>query len=226
MEASRKWYRGVCLIGLGLMTGCSSTNLPVANTTTNLDPWTQLQVNLEEVGTGLKEDDGKIEIQNILQGETSLYTTGELTYPVVDYGTRRSTLFGQYRDGAYQTGDTLTLPVSDQAVTLVAVAEGRILQITQSTSLGQFAVLEFVYAGVTYHMIYSQLGDAVMAAKVGDTVTVGQTIATITATEQRNLHFAVYLFSGIELFAGQVPTLPELQLWVDPFDFLRQPEIN
>ncbi|MEI8061313.1 MAG: M23 family metallopeptidase [Candidatus Berkelbacteria bacterium] len=168
-------------------------------------------------------------------------------YPITNFASRATTnLFGTYYPSGgsdnpdrkvcpsavyyagYHTAIDLetTSSETNQNVPVFAVAAGTVRQISAVTGYGGLIVVGYNLGGADYTAYYGHIDLSTAKVKNGDTVTVGETLASLGAAcstsngdVRKHLHFGLH--RGTEIVAnGYVTSKSDLASWADPVALL------
>lgn len=213
--AMRRQLILISIILFGLV-GCTTTN----NTSSNQGS----QDGLEQ----FEQDIDRLSDQLFLESQlnelfsTAKNNTAEYQYPIADYAKLRSSqVFGQYSEAGYHTGDDLIVTDSETVTAVVAITDAIIVKKETISGYGGVVILEFVQDTQTYHALYTQLNLDSVIAKVGDSITAGETLGQIQV-DKTTWHFGIFPYNGAELLTENVAVDADLAKWENPFDFIRE----
>lgn len=228
-------FRHFSLILLGLsLAGCSwslQRQPTITNTNNRSNVVEEFEAQTEALGNNL---DLENQIASLFSAQP--VTGQDITYPIANYTTARTKkTFGQYipadgsdRFSGYHTGDDIEVTDITVEVPVYVVHTAQIVNKQTVSGYGGVVVLEFTYNNIVYHALYGHLDLNSVTAKVGDTVAGGTQLGNLgddrsdeTDGERKHLHFGLYPYTGVELYAGYVTDDTDLVSWVNPSDFLR-----
>lgn len=209
-----------------LMTGCLQSQQ------------TNVALSLQNPAELLREQSDKFE--GSLQLESELRTlfddeivtaAGHYVYPIAEYTTLRTKVFGQYQTpgndeltSGYHTGDDIAASDSATAMPIYALTDAKVVRRETVPGYGGVVILEFADGIKTHHALYGYVDLATVTSTAGQTVTAGSLLGYVAENETKHLFFSIYPYTGTELFAENVDQNIDLELWVNPADFLREHE--
>lgn len=217
------------------LVGCSvwPNSAPIQPVT--VDPISAFTEDIDQLGDTLQLES---ELGELFTTETA---SQNFVYPIADYTTARTKkVFGQYiapdsgdRFSGYHTGDDIEVADLAATVPVYALTTATVVQKQTVSGYGGVVILEFIDQGITYHALYGHLNLSSVSIIVGDTVNGGTQLGVLgddqseqTDGERKHLHFGIYSYTGIELYAGYVADDTDLMNWLNPADWLRSHNVT
>lgn len=145
--------------------------------------------------------------------------------------------FGEYFDvraRGYHVGEDAEVPPEDlapgevQLVPVLAVAEGTVAYLSNTSEYGGVIALQHEFDGESVQTLYAYLDLDSTSLRTGDVVEKGQFLANLGADhsddaggERQHLFFAAYAGSDVRL-QESVSSAAELDAWINPYDFFTE----
>lgn len=129
----------------------------------------------------------------------------------------------------YHTGTDFETYTGEQTadVPIFAACDGKLLEAKSASGYGGVMVQSCKLGGQDVTIIYGHIRLTSVTAKVGDTLTAGQTIAVLgtgysaeTDGERKHLHFGIHKGTAVDI-TGYVQKQSDLSGWLNAMDYLK-----